>query len=251
MLLYCLGISDKTSSKQRFIRLKLLHRILTLLCKFHGMHPYYGESHLYAASPTLVETVSESANNEQTVGLENNVIFTMNGQHPHISSYLHMQSEAAGLPHNIPNAGANFSPVISGAPTISYSHATGSSQMGSTVTMSGYSNGSPSLYPYPISPISTAPTLLFRSPALIAQTAPSTAFQFSSPTFSSPPIQMVAPMGTAGQTTSVMSSMWQHTVPTSMPWAFPSTSSLHTFSATNTISRLVYYSQLQLFHFKN
>lgn len=200
---------------------------------FHGMHPYYGENHLYSASPTLIETVSESYN-APTPGIDNNGVFTMNGQHPQISSYLHSQSEANGFVPNLPNLGANFSPINTHSPMIN-SQAAAAANNVTAVSMSGYSTGSGS-YPYPMPPLSTAPTLLFRSPALFTHTSTSsTAFQFSSPTFSSPPIQMVAPMGAAGQTTSVMSSMWQHTVPSSMPWALPISSAVHTFSATSFI----------------
>ena len=136
------------------------------------MHPYYGEIHLHKAVPTPLEVIPEASGLLSTAA--------MNGQHPHLS-YLHNLQQTNGIPDNATPTGFSlthgihsYSPGASAIPSgighmvepVHVSTPTGG-MMTAMPTMTGYLNTS---YSYPMPPLSTSPTLLFRSPVLFTST---------------------------------------------------------------------------------
>ena len=208
------------------------------------MHPYYGSDRLVSASPTLIETVEiQEMDMPQTTNNGN-----ANGAAANVQASLSPTS-ADGLGLGLSTAAVSGAGVLGAQFPLSASASLNSYNPYSTqyqpvpIVSQGYGNPSrPNGYAYntPYLPVSTStpylpvatstPFLQFATPTTSSSVysyttkgyTPQVSFHFRNPTFSTPPIQMMAPQTQSESRTSVP---WQHTVPTSMPWAVSGSSS--------------------------
>lgn len=212
------------------------------------MHPYYGSTSLYGASPTPIESVEDQENEMNaapappsgvsiTPDLGNGVVNAPAPNHPLYGNTpgpgpLDMPDVVPILtqnpaqiwdldiqPRSQPIASSSYYPQFQPTPVAVSSQTQHQPQ---PYSYAGRPVQSVNVQPMPVPTsthcvqfISPSITNSYTSQAMTSYSHTPVSFHFSSPTFSCPPVQMIAPK------TESRRQPWHLTVPTSMPWASP------------------------------